>query len=305
MIKRRTYYVGFVLWSAIYLIGTIIAPVAPNRFNLTVTQTHLLQMTFAIPIVLVWLAAVYGAERFKSYTQRIKNDPDGKALDGVANGLNILMISVLAGGLGSILRPWALKDGWIRTFTICYGYFQVLLPLLAYWIMFRGSRWLRVITSKKKERRAAWLPILVIIIPIAVIYLFLILHYQYRNDTPNPTNYSSFYLPDYLIILSLALPYLAAWALGIKAAMNLGLYSKKVKGILYRIGFKRITLGIYTIIAFAILLQMLVAFSTTIAQIGLAGILLIIYAIVILYSIGFLLVASGTKKLNEIESINQ
>lgn len=303
MIKRRIYYIAFTIWSLIYIIGTLIAPLAPSRFNLTAAKTHLLQATIALPVILIWFAAIYGAERFNSYAHSIKESKDGKALNQVGTGLTWLAIAVMSGGLGSILRPWALRDGWIESFIISYNYLQVILYLTAFYFIYQGSVMLRAVVSKKRENISSWMPVIISILAIGILYISVILGYDYRNSTPSPHKYSSFYLPDSLIFLTLALPYLIGWALGIKSALNIAFYYKKVKGIIYRSALKRFVGGIFLVIAFAVILQMLIAFSTYFAQAGLASILLVIYLIIISYSLGFLVIAAGSKRLNAIEKV--
>jgi NADH:ubiquinone oxidoreductase subunit 3 (subunit A) len=62
-------------------------------------------------------------------------------------------------------------------------------------------------------------------------------------------------------------------------------------------------IGILLVIVFAVIIQLLVALSTYFAKAGLAAILLIIYLIILFYALGFLVLASGTKKLNAIEKV--
>jgi MFS family permease len=302
MLRRRTYYVALLIWSFIYIAGTLLAPLAPNRFNITPAKTHLLQVSFALPIVLIWAAAVYGAERFKSYALSIKNDKDGRALNKIASGLVLLVVSVMFSGLSGILRPWALRDGWLQQFTIAFGYLQVLLPLAAFYIMYRGSQKLKK-ALPTKATMSSWLYVLLIMVPVAVLYLAVVFNYAYRNSTPDASKYSSFYLPDYLILLTLIAPYLAGWALGLKAALNIAAYRKRVNGVIYRAALSRLVVGVMTIITFAVLLQLLISLSAYLSHAGLGAILLVVYLIVLTYSIGFLILASGAQKLNAIEKV--
>jgi hypothetical protein len=302
MIKRSAYYISLITWSFIYIVGTLIAPLAPNRFNITPAKTHLIQVSFALPIILIWAAAVYGAERFKSYALSIKDDRDGRALNKVASGLVILIMAVMSGGLSSIFRPWALRDGWLEPFTIAFNYLQVVLPLIAFYIMYRGSEELKKVLPGR-SRMARWLPVLLMMVPVAVLYIGIVFNYAHRNATPDPAKYSSFYLPDYLILFTLVIPYLAGWALGLKAAMNIAAYKRQVKGVIYKSALHRLVAGTVVIICFAVILQLLVSLSTYFSHAGLGAILLVVYLIVLAYSIGFLVLASGAKKLDAIERV--
>jgi hypothetical protein len=303
MLKRRLYYTLLSIWGITYVVGSLVAPIAPNRFDLSTTKTKVLQLTLALPIVLIWAAAVYGAERFKSYAQKIKNYPDGKALNLVANGLIILVASILFNGFSGILRPWALKDGWLPQFTILFNFISAVLPLIAYIFMYSGSKELLKLTKSVRKYSASWIPVVAIIALLGAVYITVIYGYDYRGNTPNPAKFSSFYLPDGLILSTLAVPYLVGWALGIKAALNIWAYMHEIKGTIYKKALRRVVAGILLVIACAVIIQLFIAFSTYFSKAGLAAILLIVYLLIVFYSLGFLVLASGTKGLNAIEKV--
>jgi hypothetical protein len=303
MYRRRYYYTALTICSLIYISGTLIAPISSNRFNLTPAKTHLLQVCIALPIILIWLAALYGAERLKTYSEVIKNYPDGKAMGTLAAGLTILVASIVINGLVSILRPWALRDGWLPAFTIINNYLSIIIPLIGFWIMYRGSTQLLKTTKVVRKYTARWIPISIVLAAIAAVYLLVIMNYDYRNATPDPTKYSSFYLPDWLIVISLVIPYLVAWGLGIKAALNVAAYRQEVKGTIYKNALKWLVAGVLLVVAFAVSLQLLIAFSTYFSKAGLAAILAIVYLIIIFYAVGYLVIASGARKLNAIEKV--
>src|SRR3954468_17513736 len=97
-IKAR-YYGLFACASIIYIAGTLLAPLTPNRFNLSTAKTHALQIAIALPVVVIWEVAVYGAERFRSYAKSISDHPDGKSFNKVAIGLSLLVGSSIIGAV--------------------------------------------------------------------------------------------------------------------------------------------------------------------------------------------------------------
>ena len=305
MSKRAYYYLSYLAISAIYVISSLLAPLGPNRFNLTASKTHLLQLTILLPVVLIWFAAVYGVEKFHTYTSSIKSYKDGKPLHLFATGLLILVGSIIFNSIVGILRPWALADGWLSAYTILANYLSAWLPLLAYACMYIGSAQLlkSIKTKPKIKNPLGWLPILLLLIIVGAIYVAVLLNYNYRSSTPDPTRYSSFYMSDPLILFTLALPYLFGWGLALKATLNLYAYLKQVRGVIYRSAFVRLLSGVLVVTLFYIIVQMLVAFSTYIAKAGLGSILLILYMLIMLYALGFLIIASGAKKLVAIEKV--
>jgi hypothetical protein len=250
---------------------------------------------------------VYGAEKFHSYTSDIKTYKDGQPMYLVATGLALLVGSIIFNGIVGILRPWALADGWLSAYTILANYLSAWLPLVAYSFMYIGSkRLLRVVKAKPKSKNAVlwiWIPIAIFLTVVAATYVAVLLNYNYRSSTPDPSRYSSFYLSDPLILLTLALPYLVGWGLALKSALNLYAYLKQVKGIIYKSAFFRFLTGMLVVTFFFMMVQMLIAFSTYVAKAGLGSILLLLYMLILLYALGFLIIASGAKKLVAIEKV--
>lgn len=297
------YYIAYLVFAVIFLTVSLLAPVGVNRFNLTSSRTHLLQLAIYLPVLLIWLAAIYGVEKLYNYTRLIKDSRDGKALGVMSLGLNFLVASILINALIGLVRPWALADGWLAAYTIFSNYVAVLLPLAAYAIMHTGSlRLLSTIRAKPSKKSWAWIIVLMLVIGGA--YLAALLSYDYRSSTPDPSKFSSFYMSDVLIFLTVCLPYLIGWALAIKAMMNLDQYRRQVKGSIYRQSLARLEAGLLIVIFFYIIVQLLIAFSTYFSHIGLGGILAFLYILIIFYALGFLIIASGTSRLADIERAN-
>src|SRR6185503_20888469 len=118
MTIRAKYYGFYIIASLAYIIGTLLGPLSPNRFNLSAARTHELQVAIALPVIIIWGLAVYGVVHLRTYTQKIIKDADGRALDQVAVGLSVLVFSYLINGVFGVLRAWAFRDGWLPAYTI-------------------------------------------------------------------------------------------------------------------------------------------------------------------------------------------
>lgn len=301
--RRERIYFLFFIAASIYLILTFMAPLAPNRFGLDTAKTHLLQATIVLPVVAVWLTAVFGAERFRSYSNTIKKHRDGQAFNKIAVGVALLVISFIGNGTFGALRAWARRDGWIEGFTITANYLSAFLPLLAFGLMYIGSVELRRLIKKKTSDRLSNTILMLVLGAVAVLHISTLMNYEYRNSTPDPATYNSFYLSDNLILLTLALPHLIAWGMGMKAAVNIWKYQQQVKGVIYRFALFRLALGTLLVTGFSVTLQMLIAFSTYFSSASLASILVVLYVIILFYAAGFLVIASGAKRLTAIEKV--
>lgn len=302
-LRHIYYYIAYLIFSVIYITISLLAPIAPNRFNLSTARTHFLQLTILLPAVLIWLTAVYGVEKLHSYAKLIKGSRDGRAFAILSLGLTFLVGSIFINSLVGLVRPWALKDEWLAAYTIFSNYLSMLLPLFAYAIMYAGSSQL-LQTIKTKAPKRNWVVIILLVLIIGAGYLISLHNYDYLTSTPDPTKYSSFYMSDIMIILTLGIPYMVGWALAIKAMFNLNQYRKSVKGAIYRRSLLRLEIGTLIVILFYVAVQMLVAFSTYFSHVGLGSILAFLYILIILYGAGFLIMASGARRLSKIERVN-
>jgi MFS family permease len=304
MSQRHKYYLALIVAILIYVIGTLLGPLGPNRFNLTPAKTHMLQLSIALPAVIIWTAAVYGGEKLKTYAHGIRRYNDGKAFNKFATGLLILAFSSLISAIYGVLRAWAIKDGWLSPFTISSNYLAVILPLIAFSYLYAGSKSLRLLTKRGRERGWSWLAlILVFLIAVAIVYINHLFAYKYVELTPDPTRYSSFYMSRPMVLITIIIPYLVSWFLGLMAALNLTIYRWEVKGVLYRASLFRLVVGTAVVVMTSIIVQVFFALSTYIARAGLNSILGLVYALLLIYAAGFLLIASGARKMNELEKV--
>jgi len=108
MNTQKKYYGFFAVASLVYIVGTLAGPLSPTRFNLTASKTRFLELTIALPVVLVWAIAVYGAARFEAYTNKIRNHKDGRVLNQISLGLTVLVASLMANGVFDALRAWSI-----------------------------------------------------------------------------------------------------------------------------------------------------------------------------------------------------
>src|SRR5690606_37087874 len=112
---------------------------------------------------------------------------------------------------------------------------------------------------------------------------------------------SVYFLPSWLIVATIIAPYLFTWYNGTAAADLLIRYRNKVRGIIYKSAFGRLALGFIVITITAIIIRFIVTLNEQLTQLNISPLLMIIYALVVLYGIGYGLVASGAKRLTKLE----
>lgn len=102
-------------------------------------------------------------------------------------------------------------------------------------------------------------------------------------------------------MLTMVIPFMYLWFLGLYATAELYLYSKKLKGIVYRKGWNQLALGLATVIGIVILEQYLSTISTWLNSLTLAWLVLLLYVLLLILAAAFIVIALGTKKLIKIE----
>lgn len=95
--------------------------------------------------------------------------------------------------------------------------------------------------------------LLFIIIGVTYCYItFRFLNLQSVGSDNNP-----YYLPAWLMILTVIIPFLYTWLIGLLAAYEIYLYSKNVEGILYQRAMRLLSGGVTSVIASSIVVQYL------------------------------------------------
>lgn len=299
----RNYYGLLFVASLVYALLTFFGPKGPNKYDLSDLEFGLIRMTIVIPVILIWIAAFYGAVRFKAYAERIKKSPDGKALVEISNGLIILAIALVVLSIVGTLRQVAINNGYEEIFFVLRGYLEIGFSLAAFSKIFSGSKKLVKIVDKSENPRQRQLPLIVFTAGASILYAFMVLNGQYRNSTPDPAAHSSYYLPDPLIVLTIIFPYVVIWFYGALAASNIWAYKEKTKGVIYKTALSKLVIGILAVTLFSIAIHMLTAAATSLSSLSLGAILLLIYVILIFYAVGYLYIAVGSKQLERIEKV--
>lgn len=303
-IKNLMILLGFV---ASYLVMTFSIPPDPaalDKYDITSSQARLLGLTITIPIILIWGAAFYGYDRFKRYAASIRQDRDGQALDSIANGLMVLALGLPISSLTSTALSYASRtnEGLIPTAVIVNNYVSMLVALVAFAYILRGAKALAEVTGRKflvKNRRMYD----AVYVALAAAYSYAVLNSDYKTEPAPGTNQASYYLPDWLIVTTLLVPYLAAWYAGLLANAQLGFYRRNVKGTLYKSALGYLVAGIMTVVITSVIIQLFSLFGAEIADLSLGALLVVIYALIAVIAAGYLFIAMGAKRLNKLEEV--
>lgn len=301
----RKYYLLFAILTFIYLVATFSVPPDPvslQRYNVTVSQLRLLLIPLVILITVIWSIAFYGFIRFKIYADLIKKQPDGKAMNKIANGLGIMAISFPFNSILDVILLYIgrLKPYLFPTMTIITNYSSLIFSLLSFTFILMGSKDLLKLV-KTKKLTTQWI-IRIAIVIVGFIFAYLTLQNPIRQF-PGPEGHATYYLPDFLIITTIVIPTVYVWYAGFEAAFNIQRYQEQIPGILYKKALQFFAWGIIVVILSSVLIQILGTFSTWLVELNLNSILELLYVLLIIIAIGFILIAMGAKKLKKIEEI--
>lgn len=296
-VKSKVFY-----WYAAFIIAYILLTLLPAPNHTTLIKYHLspnglrmLDLTLLIPIIVIYWAAFYGYHKLHRYSQAIRGNKDGRQVGYLTRGLWVLAMglafgSVLSAALGLVANHHPSFTG---ASVIIPNYFSALYILVAFAFLSTGARGL----GKMAKTR---LPFVVLnVVALAVIILGVVFcDLVARSHTDIRV---AFHMKYSIVMLTLAIPYMYAWFLGLLAIVELYRYGRKAPGIVYRTAWKRLAVGLGLIIATNILLQYLSTLTSWTKGLSLGGLLLLLYVLLILLASSFIVVALSTKKLIRIE----
>lgn len=303
--KSLNYYGILLVGSLAYILLTLLSPIDPAgaaRYNLSTLQTRLIQASFVLPIIGIWWAAFFGSVKFKKYAHSIEDSADGKALSKVSNGLLVLAAGLLFATLFGSLRAYVRGTDLAIPFAIANRYIGIAYQLGAFWLIYQGAKDLAKIAKKTGKGTTGWVIGGLIIAAAAVFYVKSLFALPFRNSM-DPAQTSSLFLSDPLIWLTVVVPTVTTWVLGLASTINLRLYQRNVSGVIYKSALSRLAKGVLFIIVFSISMSLLVALTEYFQTAGIGTILVLIYLIVALWGVGYLVIASGAKKLSKIEAV--
>lgn len=308
--KSQLVIILFVLFSVLYVLQTLLVkpdPASLSRYHITATQARELSLTIIIPYIIIWAIAVAGFLRLDRYSRMIAGSRDGQAFARITTGVLWLSLGLpVTTVLGSFIsHQAAASPGSAAALIRLNNYVDVLIVVIAMIAIYQGSRILLSFV-RSKDIASANQPFLVanlLFITFSAFYVMLVLHDPARQLPADGVRIATYYQPDWLIVSTIVVPRLLSWYLGVRAALNIALYRRKVKGSLYKLSLRSLAAGVAGITVGFIVLRGLQTISVTLSHWGIGLLLLLIYGLLIVISIGYIFIARGAKSLQRLEEI--
>jgi hypothetical protein len=306
LVKYKKVSLLFLIFIAVYLAQVLFAPVdkvALNKYNINVHQLHELGLTIAIPYIIIWIIGLVGYLRLKAYSSIISASADGVAFGIIATGLFWFATWLpLTAILGNFSKQYYLNHPSVTAgLTIFNNYFALVFLGLAFIYTYYGSRRLLVLIKNPVSYLSQ--PIIIGYIIFSALYVLLVLHDPVRQVPNHDVARASYYLPDWLLTITIIIPRLLMWFLGIQAVRNILLYSYKVKGRLYRQALSSLAKGLAAVVITTIALRCLQSLPVFFSSLGLGILLIVVYILLIVIGWAYVKVANGAKKLQKLEEI--
>ena len=295
----------FIAITLLYLVLICTLPankIVMDAYNLTAGQYRILFFLVQLPYVIIWFTAFYGYSNLQKYTNCIKKSVECEEFRLITRGVKYLafgmpLISLIAICLNSISNS---NQGFTPTAVITVNYLSLIVPLLAYTSIRKGTHGLAE-RAKVKFSITDTRSIMIILVIIGVAYCYFTfrrLNLDSLGATDNP-----YFLPAWLMIGTVIIPYLFAWFSGLLAAYEMVLYSRQVQGVLYRQSMRLLSLGIVGIIAGGVGLQYLRTVLPRTGYISISNGLVWSYIFYVVLAIGFSLLIMGAIRLKRIEDV--
>jgi hypothetical protein len=292
-------------WFAVLLlIGVTLAFAIPPSYT-TLHTLHISAamyrtaiLTLILPYGVIWFAAFYAFDNLERYAIKLgRSAREGKAFRRIANGVGIMawglalptIISLILGGVA------AHQPGFKAMHIIINNYILLLVPLISFNVINKGTRQLIDILGVKVGRFSSQLFALAYI-TIGVFFVYFVLRNHHTSNNP-------YHLAIMPLIITLIIPYLYAWLIGLLSAYELWLYARKAVGVLYKQALVQLSGGIAIVIAAAIAVQYITSSYTSKTNISLTNVLIIMYALLAVQALGYVMIALGAKRLKIIEEV--
>ena len=301
--KRRVYIGLFAALILVYLgLNLLISPDKTSlaHYHLSSAGARAITYSVVIPISLIYVIGAYGSLTMKGYSQLIRSSKEGRSLNTISNGLLVLVLSqVLVADLGSVVSLILRHNPtWAEPLTIIDNYLVVLLTGVGLVVIAAGAWRLSGLVRHRVGGYEQGIFTL-LFIGLSSFYSFFIIHQPIHT----PLGRRLYFMPDWLIVLSLAIPYLFFWYLGFFGAYSIYGYQKNVKGSIYKGSLSYVAAGIAMVVVSSMAVRFITTISTKLSRLSITPVLFIVYGFLVLLAIGFLLIAWGAKKLRRIEEV--
>jgi len=291
--------------AVLYIVLIFILPtnhVAMHHYNLSEVEYRIVTATIALPTIAVWFAAFWGYSKLREYSQAIKKTKEGPHFRRLGIGCAWLAWSLPLTTISAFILN-GMADKWPNfhpSAIIISNYVALVVPFIAFIIISLAARDMVGKSRLNMEHSTARLT-MVLFLGGGLLYCGLI--FRSLDLTSISSTHNSYFIPVWLMIVSVIIPYLYAWFLGLLAAYEILAFSVNVHGLLYRRALVYLAAGLAAVIISSIALQYVSSVVPRTGDLIFNYKLLLTLAIRIVSGIGFFVMAVGASRLKKIEEV--
>lgn len=293
------------LLALLYIVLIFVLP--PNqevmkRHHLSAFDYKTLFLTLNLPVILAWLAAFLGYAKLREYANLVRNTPEGPHLSKLAIGLAWLAWGLPIRALVTLVLN-GLSNEWsslYSTAVIIGNYTRLIFPLVGFSVIGIASRGLMDMARVKFNFIASRV-IALLFMGAGVLYCFMT--FKHFNPSSLSSTDNPYFMPIWLVVLTIIVPFLYTWFVGLLASYEIILFSRNTNGVLYRRAFGMLVLGLLIVIASSIVLQYIRGIQPRADHLTLDFHATMVSIFRLINGGGFVLLALGAAKLKKIEEV--
>lgn len=300
--RALQHYLWVALFYALLIFFLPASTATRHEYHLSAIEYHIVSFAVAIPSLMVWLAAFVGYAEMREYARSVRKTPEGIYYDQLAGGCMWLAWSLpISTIIPMLLNALANSHpGFHSTAIIMSNYLSLALALIAFSVIAGASRGLLGSVRVKLSLVNARLLIVGFLL-LGVLYCFFTFR---RFDLSSiGSTHNPYYLPIWLMVVTLVVPYLYAWFMGILASFELTLFSRHVRGVLYRQPLTLLISGLLTVIFSSVALQYITSVQPSVGHLVFNYRLAFVLLFRLIGGGGFVLLALGASRLRKIEEV--
>lgn len=273
-----------------------------KAYGISAFEYHIVLFAVTLPLILAWTAAFVGYAKLRQYVDLIIKTPEGAHFESLATGCKWLawslpLTAIFSLALNSIANQW---PSFYHPSIIAGNYLTLLFAIVAFSIIGNSSRGL----MKQGKLLLSLIGIRVIMLVFLIIgVLYCLLTFQHFDLTNLGATSNPYFLPIWLMVVSVVIPYLYSWFTGLLAAYEIILYSQHANGVLYRQALRLLAIGLVTIIVSSIALQYMSTVQPRVGHLVLSYKVVLSSLFRIIGGAGFVLLAIGAIRLKKIEEV--
>jgi hypothetical protein len=273
-----------------------------QHYNLSALEYRIATAAIALPTIAVWFAAFWGYAKLREYSQAIAKTAEGPHFAKLGIGCiwlawSLPLTSIVSSVLNGIGNRW---QGFHPSAIIITNYVALIIPLIAFVIIGLAARDMLGKSRLNLDIPTARLT-MVLFLAGGLLYCFLV--FRSLDLTSLGSTHNSYFLPAWLMIVSVIIPYLYAWCIGLLAAYEIMVFSVNTPGLLYRRALLYLVTGLVAVILSSIALQYINSVVPRNGELLLNYRLLLTLAVRVVSGIGFLTLAIGASRLKKIEEV--